>query len=80
MLSDSETCKILKAAHAIQLITVITFLSMILNQLFLLVTSDQEDGLYVIRALRRFINMLRQAEHKYVLQAYIKIESDAFSK
>jgi len=73
MLSDSETCKILKAAHAIQLITAITFLSTILSQLFLLMTPDQEDGLYVIRVLISFINMVRQAEHKYILQAYIKI-------
>jgi len=80
MPSDSETCKILKAAHAIQLVTVITFLPTILNQLFVLLTcnTSQEVGLYVIRVLIHFINMVHQAGRKDILQAYIKVESDAF--
>ncbi|XP_018313730.1 dedicator of cytokinesis protein 9 isoform X2 [Mycetomoellerius zeteki] len=72
--SDSETCKILKAAHAVQLVTVITFLPTILNQLFVLLTcnTSQEVGLYVIRVLIHFINMVHEAGRKEILQAYIK--------
>jgi len=63
ILSDSETCKILKAAHAIQLVKVITFLSTILNQPFLLMlTSNQEVGLYVIRVEFEFL--LRDNDQK----------------
>lgn len=75
--SDSETCKILKAAHAVQLVTVITFLPTILNQLFVLLTcnTSQEVGLYVIRVLIHFINMVHEAGRREILQAYIKVGS-----
>ncbi|XP_015607279.1 dedicator of cytokinesis protein 9 isoform X3 [Cephus cinctus] len=74
MPSDSETCKILKAAHAIQLVTAITFLPTILNQLFtlLIVTSSEEVGLYIIRVLIHIINMVHEAGRKEILQAYAK--------
>ncbi|XP_006571706.1 dedicator of cytokinesis protein 9 isoform X1 [Apis mellifera] len=72
--ADSETCKILKAAHAVQLVTVITFLPTILNQLFTLLisTTNEEVGLYIIRVLIHFINMVHEAGRKETLQAYIK--------
>ncbi|XP_043521247.1 dedicator of cytokinesis protein 9 [Frieseomelitta varia] len=72
--ADSETCKILKAAHAVQLVTVITFLPTILNQLFTLLTctTNEEVGLYIIRVLIHFINMVHEAGRKEILQAYIK--------
>ena len=73
--ADSETCKILKAAHAVQLVTVITFLPTILNQLFTLLTctTNEEVGLYIIRVLIHFINMVHEAGRKEILQAYIKV-------
>ncbi|XP_043462362.1 dedicator of cytokinesis protein 9 isoform X3 [Leptopilina heterotoma] len=72
--SDSETCKILKAAHAIQLVTVITFLPTILNQLFALLTCNVSDeiGLCIIRLLVHIINMVHEAGRKEILQAYVK--------
>ncbi|XP_035734604.1 dedicator of cytokinesis protein 9-like isoform X2 [Vespa mandarinia] len=74
MPSDTETCKILKAAHAIQLVTAITFLPTILNQLFTLLTYNigEEVGLYIIRVLIHIINMIHEAGRKEILQAYIK--------
>lgn len=73
--ADSETCKILKAAHAVQLVTVITFLPTILNQLFTLLTctTNEEVGWYIIRVLIHFINMVHEAGRKETLQAYIKV-------
>ncbi|XP_034950532.1 dedicator of cytokinesis protein 9 isoform X2 [Chelonus insularis] len=72
--SDSETCKILKAAHAIQLVTAITFLPTILNQLFILLTctSIEEVGLYIIRVLIHVINLIFKASRKDIIQAYVK--------
>ncbi|XP_011300539.1 dedicator of cytokinesis protein 9 isoform X1 [Fopius arisanus] len=72
--SDSETCKILKAAHAIQLVTAITFLPTILNQLFALLICDltEEVCLCVIRLLIHIINSLHEAERRDILQAYVK--------
>ena len=73
--SDLETCKILKAAHAIQLVTAITFLPTILNQLFALLTcnTSEEVGLYIIRVLIHIINLVHQAGRKEILQAYVKV-------
>ena len=77
MPSDSEACKILKAAHAMQLVTVITFLPTILNQLFVLLTCNVSDeiGLYIIRLLVHIINMVHEAGRKEILQAYVKVKS-----
>lgn len=78
MPSDTETCKILKAAHAIQLVTAITFLPTILNQLFTLLTYNigEEVGLYIIRVLIHIINMIHEAGRKEILQAYIKVKKE----
>nr|CAD7394742.1 unnamed protein product [Timema cristinae] len=72
--SESETCKILKAAHAIQLPYCITFLPTLLNHLFslLVVTTSEEVGLNIIRVLIHMIHMIHEAGRKEVLQAYIK--------
>ncbi|KAH0567488.1 dedicator of cytokinesis protein 9 isoform X3 [Cotesia glomerata] len=72
--SDSETCKILKAAHAIQLVTAITFLPTILNQLFALLTCNPGDevGLYIIRLLIHIINLIYKAQRKEIIHAYVK--------
>ncbi|XP_015124186.1 dedicator of cytokinesis protein 11 isoform X2 [Diachasma alloeum] len=81
MPSDTETCKILKAAHAIQLVTAITFLPTILNQLFALLISDpaEEVCLCIIRLLIHIINSLHEAERRDVLQAYVKFVFVALS-
>jgi hypothetical protein len=72
--SETETCKILKALHAIQLTTLITFLPTLLNQLFALLvsTSSEEIGLNVMRVLINLVNMVYEAGRKETLQAYVK--------
>ncbi|KAK6623677.1 hypothetical protein RUM43_009529 [Polyplax serrata] len=72
--SESETCKILKASHAIHLTTAITFLPTILNQLFnlLLIASTKDIGLNVIRVLIHIIHMIQEAGKKDILQPYVK--------
>lgn len=73
--SDSETCKILKAAHAINMSSVINFLPTILNQLFiLLVESCNEDvGLNIIRLLVNLIHIVsEEAQRKDFIAAYVK--------
>ncbi|RZC34337.1 dedicator of cytokinesis protein 9 [Asbolus verrucosus] len=72
--SEIETCKILKALHAIQLTTLITFLPTLLNQLFtlLVATSSEEIGLNIIRVLINLVNMVYEAGRKEILQAYVK--------
>lgn len=73
--AESETCKILKAAHAIQVKSVITFLPTILNQLFtLLVNTNSEDiGLNVIRLLVNLIHtVFEEAGRKELLSSYVK--------
>lgn len=73
--AESETCKILKAAHAIQVKSVITFLPTILNQLFTLLvnTNSEPIGLNVIRLLVNLIHtVVEEAERKELLQSYVK--------
>lgn len=73
--AESETCKILKAAHAIQIKSVITFLPTILNQLFtLLVNTNSEDiALNVIRLLINLIHTVaEEAGRKELLNSYVK--------
>lgn len=73
--AESETCKILKAAHAIQVRSVITFLPTILNQLFtLLVNTNSEDiALNVIRLLINLIHTVaEEAGRKELLNSYVK--------
>ncbi|XP_066143426.1 dedicator of cytokinesis protein 9 isoform X2 [Euwallacea fornicatus] len=72
--SESETCKILKALHAIHLTTLITFLPTLFDQLFtlLVVTTSSEIGLNVIRVMINLVNMLCDSNRKDVLNAYVK--------
>lgn len=73
--AESETCKILKAAHAIQIRSVITFLPTILNQLFTLLvhTNSEEIGLNIIRLLINLIHMVaEEAGRKELLSSYVK--------
>lgn len=73
--AESETCKILKAAHAIQVKSVIHFLPTILNQLFtLLVNTTSEDiALNVIRLLINLIHTVAdEAGRKELLNSYVK--------
>ncbi|XP_049286762.1 dedicator of cytokinesis protein 9 isoform X4 [Anopheles funestus] len=71
----TETCKILKAAHAIQIGSLITFLPTILNQLFslLVATNSEEVGLNIIRLLVNLFHMVaEEAKRKELLMAYVK--------
>lgn len=75
MPAESETCKILKAAHAIQVKSTITFLPTILNQLFtLLVTTTSED--IAVNVIRLLINLIHtvaeEAGRKELLNSYVK--------
>lgn len=74
--SESETCKILKASHAIHLTTAITFLPTILNQLFnmLLISTTKDIGLNVIRVLIHVIHLIQEAGKKDILQPYVKVD------
>ncbi|XP_049532929.1 dedicator of cytokinesis protein 11 isoform X2 [Anopheles darlingi] len=71
----TETCKILKAAHAIHISSLITFLPTILNQLLglLVVTTSEEVGLNIIRLLVNLFHMVaEEAKRKELLTAYVK--------
>ncbi|KAG5877388.1 hypothetical protein JTB14_027999 [Gonioctena quinquepunctata] len=72
--SESETCKILKALHAIHLTTLISFLPTLFNQLFVLlvVTNSEEIGLNIIRVLINLVDMIYHVNRKEILQAYVK--------
>ncbi|XP_056646243.1 dedicator of cytokinesis protein 9 isoform X1 [Diorhabda sublineata] len=72
--SEGETCKILKALHAIQLTTLITFLPTLFNQLFtlLVVTNSEEIGINIIRVLINLVTMIYDVKRKEILQAYVK--------
>ncbi|XP_053674834.1 dedicator of cytokinesis protein 11 [Anopheles nili] len=73
--NTTETCKILKAAHAIQIGSLITFLPTILNQLFslLVATNNEEVGLNIIRLLVNLFHMVaEEAKRKELLMAYVK--------
>ncbi|XP_037912923.1 dedicator of cytokinesis protein 9 isoform X4 [Hermetia illucens] len=73
--AESETCKILKAAHAVHITSLITFLPTIFDLLFTLLvhTSSEEIGLNAIRLLINLIHMIiDEAGRKELLQAYVK--------
>ncbi|XP_058818408.1 dedicator of cytokinesis protein 9 isoform X6 [Topomyia yanbarensis] len=73
--AESETCKILKAAHAIHVSSLITFLPTILNQLFtlLVATASEEIGLNIIRLLVNLFHMVaEEAKRKELLVSYVK--------
>ncbi|XP_026481569.1 dedicator of cytokinesis protein 9-like [Ctenocephalides felis] len=78
--SESETCKILKAAHAIQTVTVITFLPTILNQLFalLVITNSEEVGHNIIRLLVHIIHMIHESGRNDILLSYVKTVENMF--
>ncbi|KAI4466055.1 dedicator of cytokinesis dock [Holotrichia oblita] len=71
---ESETCKILKALHAIQLPALITFLPTTLNQLFtlLVATKNEEIGVNIIRVLINLVHMVYDKNRKEILQTYVK--------
>lgn len=72
--TEKEICKIIKALHAVQLTTLITYLPTLINQLFILLvgTSNVDIGLNVIRVLINLINMIYEAGRKDVLLSYVK--------
>lgn len=73
--ADADTCKILKAAHATQLSTLIAFLPTILNQLFeILITlkSDSEVSYQIVKLLVHLVHMLNDAGRKDLLDSYVK--------
>lgn len=71
---ESETCKIIKALHAVQIPALITFLPVTLNQLFtlLVATKSEEIGLNIIRVLINLVYMVYENNRKEVLQSYVK--------
>lgn len=72
--AEKETCKILKAAHAMHVTSVITFLPTLLNQLFQLLvhTTSEEIGLNVIRLLVNLMHMVADdAGRRELLTAYV---------
>lgn len=73
--SESETCKILKAAHAMDIRSVINFLPTLLDELFvLLVTSTNEEiSCNIIRLLINLIHMVaEEAQRKELILSYVK--------
>ncbi|KAG5678742.1 hypothetical protein PVAND_008388 [Polypedilum vanderplanki] len=73
--SEMETCKVLKAAHAIHISAVINFLPTIFDQLFiLLITSYNEDvSCNIIRLLINLIHMVaEEAGRKELILSYVK--------
>lgn len=70
-----ETCKVLKAAHAIHISAVIHFLPTIFDQLFiLLITSSNEDvSCNIIRLMINLICMVaEEANRKELILSYVK--------
>ncbi|GLG92417.1 Dedicator of cytokinesis protein 9 [Gryllus bimaculatus] len=72
--SETETSKVLKAAHAVQLSSAITFFPTLLNQLLalLVLTSSEDVGQNVLRVLIHIIHLLHEAGRKDILQAFVK--------
>ena len=73
--SESETCKILKAAHAMDIRSAINFLPTLFDELFvLLVTSANEEvSCNIIRLLINLIHMVaEEAQRKDLILAYVK--------
>ncbi|KAL1123769.1 hypothetical protein AAG570_001542 [Ranatra chinensis] len=71
---ETETCKILKAAHAVQMGSAVAFLPTLLNQLFsLLVTSPSCDvALNIIRLLVHIVSMVQHSGRSEALATYVK--------
>jgi dedicator of cytokinesis protein 9/10/11 len=72
---ETETCKILKAAHAIQLTTLIQFLPTIFNQLFevlAMVQGTSDVGVQVVRLMVHLVHMICDIGRKDLMDSYIK--------
>uniref|UniRef100_A0A8D9FDQ4 Dedicator of cytokinesis protein 9 n=1 Tax=Cacopsylla melanoneura TaxID=428564 RepID=A0A8D9FDQ4_9HEMI len=73
---DTETCKILKAAHAIQLSSVVQFLPTILNHVFRMLvrvsTASQDLSINIIRLLVHLVYLLHDAGRTDALATYAK--------
>ncbi|XP_050434883.1 dedicator of cytokinesis protein 9 isoform X2 [Adelges cooleyi] len=71
---ETETCKILKASHAIHLTSVINFLPTLLNQLFslLAVTACKDIAVNIIRLLVHLVDSVRESGQCDALNIYIK--------
>lgn len=73
--AESETCKILKAAHAMAVSSVISFLPTIFNLLFtMLVNTESDDiGLNIMRLMVNLIYLVAdEANRKELLLSYVK--------
>lgn len=72
--AESETCKILKASHAIQVATIISYLPTILDELFILLvhTTSEDIGLNIVRLLINLIHIVAEDERKDLLINYVK--------
>ncbi|XP_017153325.1 dedicator of cytokinesis protein 11 isoform X3 [Drosophila miranda] len=73
--AETETCKILKAAHAIDMCSLISYLPTLLNELFTLLvhTQSEEIGLNVIRLLTNIIHLISfDAKRPDLLASYVK--------
>lgn len=73
--SESETCKILKAAHAMDIRSAINFLPTLFDELFVLLvtTRDEEVSCNIIRLLINLIHMVAdEAQRKDLILSYVK--------
>ncbi|XP_030384667.1 dedicator of cytokinesis protein 9 isoform X2 [Scaptodrosophila lebanonensis] len=73
--AESETCKILKATHAIDMRSLINYLPTLLNELFTLLvhTQSEEIGLNVLRLLTNIIHLIsEEAKRTELLNSYVK--------
>lgn len=72
--AESETCKILKASHAIQVTTIISYLPTLLDELFILLvqTTSSDIGLNIVRLLINLIHIVAEGERKDLLVNYVK--------
>ncbi|XP_068140209.1 dedicator of cytokinesis protein 9 isoform X1 [Drosophila tropicalis] len=73
--AETETCKILKATHAIDMKSLINYLPTLLNELFTLLvhTQSEEIGQNVIRLLTNIIHLITdQAKRTDLLMSFVK--------
>lgn len=71
--AESETCKILKASHAIQVTSIISYMPTILDELFILLvhTTSDDIGLNIVRLLINLINIVAENDRKELLVNYV---------
>eukprot|EP00795_Rhopilema_esculentum_P016504 gene16504-7923_t len=72
--SETETSRLLKLMHAIDVTTVVRFLPVILNQLFDVLLSVRNDdvSVNVIRTLIRLISQIHEVDKESLLKSYVK--------